>query len=161
MTVTAPQGFRAAGVAAGLKESGGADVAIVLNDGPSSAAAGVFTANRVKAAPVIWSQQVLAGGQLRGVVLNSGGANACTGPAGFADTHQTAEHLAAVMSVDRTAAPGAAGGSAAGGSVGGSAAGGSLGSAVGGGAAGATEIGPVQGGAALLGAGAVAAGEIA
>ena len=98
MTVTAPQGFRAAGVAAGLKESGGADVAIVLNDGPSSAAAGVFTANRVKAAPVIWSQQVLAGGQLRGVVLNSGGANACTGPAGFADTHHTAEHLARVMS---------------------------------------------------------------
>src|ERR1022692_1008226 len=97
MTVTAPQGFRAAGVAAGLKESGGADVAIVLNDGPSSAAAGVFTANRVKAAPVIWSQQVLAGGQLRGVVLNSGGANACTGPAGFADTHHTAEHLAKVL----------------------------------------------------------------
>src|SRR5450755_2153933 len=98
MTVTAPQGFRAAGVAAGLKESGGADVAIVLNDGPSSAAAGVFTANRVKAAPVIWSQQVLAGGQLRRVVLNSGGANACTGPAGFADTRHTAEHLARVMS---------------------------------------------------------------
>jgi len=98
MTVTAPQGFRAGGVAAGLKESGDADVAVVINDGPSSAAAGVFTSNRVKAAPVIWSQQVLAGGQLRGVVLNSGGANACTGPAGFADTHHTAEHLARVLS---------------------------------------------------------------
>jgi glutamate N-acetyltransferase/amino-acid N-acetyltransferase len=98
MTVTSPRGFSAAGVAAGLKESGGTDVAVVINDGPSCAAAGVFTSNRVKAAPVLWSQQVLLGGRLRGVVLNSGGANACTGPAGFADTHQTAEHLAAVMS---------------------------------------------------------------
>jgi glutamate N-acetyltransferase/amino-acid N-acetyltransferase len=98
MTVTAPCGFRAAGVAAGLKESGGADVAIVLNDGPSCAAAAVFTSNRVKAAPVMWSQQVVAGGKVRGVVLNSGGANACTGPAGFADTHHTAEHLAKIWS---------------------------------------------------------------
>ena len=98
MTVTAPQGFRAAGVAAGLKASGGADVAVVINDGPSRAAAGVFTSNRVQAAPVLWSRQVLAAGQLRAVVLNSGGANACTGPAGFADTHHTAEHLAAVLS---------------------------------------------------------------
>jgi glutamate N-acetyltransferase / amino-acid N-acetyltransferase len=97
MTVTSPRGFSAAGVAAGIKESGGADVAVVINDGPSCAAAGVFTSNRVKAAPVLWSQQVLLGGRLRGVVLN---ANACTGPAGFADTHQTAEHLAAVMSSD-------------------------------------------------------------
>ena len=98
MTVTAPSGFRAAGVAAGLKNSGGADVAVVINDGPSLAAAGVFTSNRVKAAPVLWSQQVLAGGQVRAVALNSGGANACTGPAGFADTHHTAEHLAKVLS---------------------------------------------------------------
>jgi glutamate N-acetyltransferase/amino-acid N-acetyltransferase len=97
MTVTAPRGFRAAGVAAGIKESGGADVAVVINDGPSRAAAAVFTSNRVKAAPVLWSQQVLAGGQLRAVVLNSGGANACTGPAGFADTHHTAEHLAKIL----------------------------------------------------------------
>ena len=97
MTVTAPSGFRAAGVAAGIKASGGADVAVVINDGPSRAAAGVFTSNRVKAAPVRWSQQVLLGGQLRAVVLNSGGANACTGPAGFADTHHTAEHLAKVL----------------------------------------------------------------
>jgi glutamate N-acetyltransferase / amino-acid N-acetyltransferase len=97
MTVTAPGGFRAAGVAAGIKESGSADVAVVINDGPSRAAAGVFTSNRVKAAPVVWSQQVLRGGQLRAVVLNSGGANACTGPGGFADTHHTAEHLAKVL----------------------------------------------------------------
>ncbi len=97
MTVTAPTGFRAAGVAAGLKDSGAADVAVVINDGPSLAAAGVFTSNRVKAAPVLWSQQVLAGGQVRAVALNSGGANACTGPAGFADTHHTAEHLAKVL----------------------------------------------------------------
>jgi glutamate N-acetyltransferase/amino-acid N-acetyltransferase len=72
-------------------------VAVVVNDGPSRAAAGVFTTNRVKAAPVLWSQQVLTSGQLRAVVLNSGGANACTGPAGFQDTHATAEHLAQLL----------------------------------------------------------------
>jgi glutamate N-acetyltransferase / amino-acid N-acetyltransferase len=99
MTVTSPLGFRAAGVAAGIKASGSPDVAVVINDGPSAAAAGVFTSNRVKAAPVLWSQQVLAGGAVRAVVLNSGGANACTGPAGFQDTHQTAEHLAALLGV--------------------------------------------------------------
>jgi glutamate N-acetyltransferase/amino-acid N-acetyltransferase len=93
MSVTAAAGFRAAAVAAGLKPSG-RDVAVVVNDGPGSAAAGVFTANRVKAAPVLWSQQVLSYGSLRAVVLNSGGANACTGPAGFQDTHRSAEHLA-------------------------------------------------------------------
>jgi glutamate N-acetyltransferase/amino-acid N-acetyltransferase len=95
--VTAATGFRAAGVAAGLKSSGGSDVAVVVNDGPRVAAAGVFTANRVKAAPVLWSQQVLTGGVVRAVALNSGGANACTGPAGFQDTHATAEHLAALL----------------------------------------------------------------
>jgi glutamate N-acetyltransferase / amino-acid N-acetyltransferase len=99
MTVTSPLGFRAAGVAAGIKESGDPDVAVVINDGPLTAAAGVFTSNRVKAAPVLWSQQVLAGGNVRAVALNSGGANACTGPAGFQDTHQTAEHLAAILGV--------------------------------------------------------------
>jgi glutamate N-acetyltransferase / amino-acid N-acetyltransferase len=99
MTVTSPRGFRAAGVAAGIKESGAPDVAVVINDGPSAAAAGVFTANRVKAAPVLWSQQVVAGQTVRAVVLNSGGANACTGPAGFADTHQTAEHVADLLDV--------------------------------------------------------------
>jgi glutamate N-acetyltransferase / amino-acid N-acetyltransferase len=97
VSVTTPRGFRAAGVTAGLKESGQPDVAVVINDGPSAAAAGVFTTNRVKAAPVVWSQQVLRGGQVRAVVLNSGGANACTGPAGFADTHHTAEYLAKVL----------------------------------------------------------------
>src|SRR5262252_2199238 len=97
MSVTSPLGFRAAGVAAGIKESGTPDVAVVINDGPGAAAAGVFTANRVKAAPVLWSQQVLAGHAVRAVVLNSGGANACTGPAGFQDTHATAEHVAAAL----------------------------------------------------------------
>ena len=89
-----PQGFRAAGVTAGLKDSGSPDLALVVNDGPLSAAAGVFTANRVKAAPVLWSQQVLSAGQVEAVVLNSGGANACTGPEGFGDTHRTAEAVA-------------------------------------------------------------------
>jgi glutamate N-acetyltransferase/amino-acid N-acetyltransferase len=97
MSVTAPQGFRAAGVTAGLKESGQPDVAVVLNDGPSRAAAAVFTSNRVQAAPVLWTRQVVSGGRVRAVVLNSGGANACTGPAGFQDTHATAEHLAAAI----------------------------------------------------------------
>jgi len=99
MSVTAPAGFRAAGIAAGIKESGQPDVAVVVNDGPSAAAAGVFTANRVKAAPVLWTQQVIRGGRVRAVVLNSGGANACTGPAGFGDTHHTAERLSKALSV--------------------------------------------------------------
>jgi glutamate N-acetyltransferase/amino-acid N-acetyltransferase len=95
VSVTAAGGFRAAGVTAGLKLSGLRDVALVVNDGPYFGAAGVFTTNRVQAAPVLWSRQVLAGGRLRAVVLNSGGANACTGPRGFGDTHHTAEHVAA------------------------------------------------------------------
>ncbi|WP_367133055.1 MULTISPECIES: bifunctional glutamate N-acetyltransferase/amino-acid acetyltransferase ArgJ [Streptomyces] len=97
MSVTAAKGFAAEGVAAGIKESGDADLALVVNRGPRLAAAGVFTANRVKAAPVLWSQQVLKGGQVSAVVLNSGGANACTGPEGFADTHATAEKAAEVL----------------------------------------------------------------
>ncbi|OLT35721.1 bifunctional ornithine acetyltransferase/N-acetylglutamate synthase [Actinomadura sp. CNU-125] len=97
MSVTAPQGFRAAGIVAGLKDSGTRDLALVVNDGPSRAAAGVFTRNRVKAAPVLWSEQVLKGGRVHAVVLNSGGANACTGPAGFQDTHATAEKVAAAL----------------------------------------------------------------
>ncbi|MCO8276607.1 bifunctional glutamate N-acetyltransferase/amino-acid acetyltransferase ArgJ [Actinoplanes sp. TRM 88003] len=97
MTVTHPKGFRASGVAAGLKPSGRLDVALVVNDGPDFTAAGVFTGNRVKAAPVLWSQQVLKGGIVRAVVLNSGGANACTGSQGFRDTHATAEHTATVL----------------------------------------------------------------
>jgi glutamate N-acetyltransferase/amino-acid N-acetyltransferase len=99
VTVTTPGGFRAAGIAAGLKSSGAADVAIVVNDGPDAAAAGVFTGNRVKAAPVLWSQQVVKGGVVRAVVLNSGGANACTGPRGFQDTHATAEHAAGLLAL--------------------------------------------------------------
>jgi glutamate N-acetyltransferase/amino-acid N-acetyltransferase len=94
-----PKGFRAAGVAAGLKSGGGLDVALVVNDGPLASAAGVFTSNRVKAAPVLWSVQVLRGGVLRAVVLNSGGANACTGPAGFQDTHTTAERAAGRLDI--------------------------------------------------------------
>ncbi|WP_371522591.1 bifunctional glutamate N-acetyltransferase/amino-acid acetyltransferase ArgJ [Kitasatospora sp. NBC_01300] len=94
MGVTAAKGFRAAGVTAGIKASGTPDLALVVNDGPALAAAGVFTANRVKAAPVVWSEQVLKGGQVSAVVLNSGGANACTGPLGFQDTHATAEKVA-------------------------------------------------------------------
>jgi glutamate N-acetyltransferase/amino-acid N-acetyltransferase len=97
LSVTAPLGFRAAGVAAGLKQSGQPDVAVVLNDGPSRAVAAVFTSNRVQAAPVTWTRQVVKGGRVRAVVLNSGGANACTGPLGFQDTHATAEHLAAAI----------------------------------------------------------------
>jgi glutamate N-acetyltransferase/amino-acid N-acetyltransferase len=98
MSVTASQGFRAAGVTAGLKQSGDRDVAVVINDGPSRAAAAVFTANRVHAAPVKWSRQVVSGGRVRAVVLNSGGANACTGPLGFQDTHATAERLGTALS---------------------------------------------------------------
>jgi glutamate N-acetyltransferase / amino-acid N-acetyltransferase len=97
LSVTAPQGFRAAGVMAGLKTTRDPDVAVVLNDGPSRSAAAVFTSNRVQAAPVTWTRQVVSGGRVQAVVLNSGGANACTGPAGFQDTHATAEHLAAAI----------------------------------------------------------------
>ncbi|MEU8517137.1 bifunctional glutamate N-acetyltransferase/amino-acid acetyltransferase ArgJ [Kitasatospora sp. NPDC048722] len=98
--VTAAKGFRAAGVTAGIKASGTPDLALVVNDGPSFAAAGVFTANRVKAAPVLWSEQVLKGGLVSAVVLNSGGANACTGPLGFQDTHATAEKAAEELKVN-------------------------------------------------------------
>jgi glutamate N-acetyltransferase/amino-acid N-acetyltransferase len=98
MSVTHPKGFRAAGVAAGLKDSG-SDVALVVNDGPGDAAAGVFTRNRVKAAPVLWSEQVLAGQRVKAVVLNAKYANACTGPAGFQITHATAEAVAAAQGI--------------------------------------------------------------
>ena len=99
MSVVAAKGFRAAGVSAGLKASGGRDVALVVNDGPSEVAAAVFTRNRIQAAPVLWSRRAVADGRVRAVVLNSGGANACTGPDGFADTHRTAEHVAAVLGI--------------------------------------------------------------
>jgi glutamate N-acetyltransferase / amino-acid N-acetyltransferase len=96
--VTAPAGFRAAGISAGIKATGALDLALVFNEGPDYAAAAVFTRNKVKAAPVLWSQQVLTTGRLRAVILNSGGANACTGPGGFQDTHATAEAVAAALS---------------------------------------------------------------
>ncbi len=91
MSVTAAQGFRAAGVAAGLKSTGAADVAVVVNDGPTQSAAAVFTSNRCKANPVLWSEEAIKGGTARAVAINSGGANCYTGADGFAITHQTAE----------------------------------------------------------------------
>ncbi|MGA5447110.1 bifunctional glutamate N-acetyltransferase/amino-acid acetyltransferase ArgJ [Streptomyces umbrinus] len=97
MSVTAAKGFTASGIAAGIKENGNPDLALVVNNGPRLAATGVFTSNRVKAAPVLWSEQVLKGGLVSAVVLNSGGANACTGPKGFQDTHATAEKVAEVL----------------------------------------------------------------
>ncbi|MCT1386456.1 bifunctional glutamate N-acetyltransferase/amino-acid acetyltransferase ArgJ [Brachybacterium sp. p3-SID1565] len=99
MTITRPRGFRAAAAAAGIKATGALDLALVVNDGPRDTAAAVFTANRVQAAPVLWSRQAIADGRSRAVVLNSGGANACTGPEGFADTHRTAEHTAQQLGI--------------------------------------------------------------
>ncbi|MCI9887389.1 bifunctional glutamate N-acetyltransferase/amino-acid acetyltransferase ArgJ [Micrococcales bacterium 31B] len=97
MSVTAAQGFTAAGVAAGLKSTGKPDVSLVVNTGPEKVAAGVFTTNRICAAPVLWSRQAIADGRLDAVILNSGGANACTGSPGFLDSHRTAEHVAAQL----------------------------------------------------------------
>ncbi|EPH43662.1 bifunctional glutamate N-acetyltransferase/amino-acid acetyltransferase ArgJ [Streptomyces aurantiacus] len=102
MSVTAAQGFSAAGVAAGIKSNGNPDVALIVNNGPRRSAAGVFTSNRVKAAPVVWSEQVLRVGTVSAVVLNSGGANACTGPEGFQDTRATAEKVAASLAGHRS-----------------------------------------------------------
>jgi glutamate N-acetyltransferase/amino-acid N-acetyltransferase len=99
MSVTAPQGFRAAGVTAGLKPSGTKDLALVVNDGPSFASASVFTANRCKANPVLWSQEVVKDGVVRAVVLNSGGANCYTGAEGFATTHAVAERVASGLGI--------------------------------------------------------------
>jgi glutamate N-acetyltransferase/amino-acid N-acetyltransferase len=97
--VALPRGFRAAGVTAGLKASGRPDLALIVNDGPDHHAAAVFTSNRVEAAPVTWSRQVVSDGRVDAVVLNSGGANACTGSPGFLDTHRTAEHVAEVLGI--------------------------------------------------------------
>jgi glutamate N-acetyltransferase/amino-acid N-acetyltransferase len=94
-----PQGFRSASIAAGLKSTGALDLTLIENQGPKFNAAAVFTTNKVVAAPVIWSRQVAKGGIVRAVVLNSGGANACTGPQGFADTHKTAEHVGQLLTV--------------------------------------------------------------
>ncbi|BCW47664.1 bifunctional glutamate N-acetyltransferase/amino-acid acetyltransferase ArgJ [Arthrobacter sp. StoSoilB13] len=99
MTITAPKGFRASGIKAGIKASGNPDLALVVNDGPRKSAAAVFTSNRVAAAPVHWSRQVVSDGRVDAVILNSGGANACTGPQGFQNTHATAEKVAEVLGV--------------------------------------------------------------
>lgn len=98
MSVTAAQGFVASGVVAGIKSTGAKDVSVVVNEGPSKVAAGVFTTNRIEAAPVTWSREVVSDGRADAVILNSGGANACTGPEGFVDTHRTAEHVAHALS---------------------------------------------------------------
>jgi glutamate N-acetyltransferase/amino-acid N-acetyltransferase len=94
-----PLGFRSASIAAGLKSTGALDLTLIENQGPQFASAAVFTTNKVVAAPVTWSRQVAKGGTVRAVVLNSGGANACTGPQGFADTHRTAEHVGQMLNV--------------------------------------------------------------
>src|SRR5690348_8221078 len=100
MSVTSARGFRAAGTAAGLKSGGAMDVALVVNDGPRDASAAVFTSNRCKANPVLWSERAIADGRLRAVVLNSGGANCYTGAEGFQVTHATAEEAARLNTLD-------------------------------------------------------------
>ncbi|WP_028049792.1 bifunctional glutamate N-acetyltransferase/amino-acid acetyltransferase ArgJ [Cellulomonas sp. URHD0024] len=97
--VTAAAGFQASGVVAGLKSSGRPDLALVVNEGPSQVAAAVFTTNRVVGAPVVWSRQAVADGVVSAVVLNSGGANVCTGPDGFLDVHRTAEKVGAILEI--------------------------------------------------------------
>ncbi|MGO4679166.1 bifunctional glutamate N-acetyltransferase/amino-acid acetyltransferase ArgJ [Microbacterium sp. 2MCAF23] len=99
MSVTAPQGFEAAGVVAGLKSTGKPDVALVVNRGPRKVGAAVFTSNRAKANPIIWSQEVVKDGIVEAVVLNSGGANCFTGPFGFQTSHLTAERAAELLGV--------------------------------------------------------------
>ncbi|MBS1697469.1 MAG: bifunctional glutamate N-acetyltransferase/amino-acid acetyltransferase ArgJ [Actinobacteria bacterium] len=99
MSVTAPQGFEAAGVVAGLKSTGKPDVAVVVNRGPRKVGAAVFTSNRSKANPIIWSQEVVKDGVVEAVVLNSGGANCFTGAFGFQTSHLTAEHAADLLGV--------------------------------------------------------------
>ena len=99
MTITTPAGFRAAATAAGLKSTGASDMALVVNDGPTHASASVFTSNRCKANPVLWSQEVVKDGTVRAVVLNSGGANCYTGAEGFQTTHAVAERVAEKLGV--------------------------------------------------------------
>ncbi|MBT2500427.1 bifunctional glutamate N-acetyltransferase/amino-acid acetyltransferase ArgJ [Agromyces sp. ISL-38] len=99
MTVTTPAGFEAAGIAAGIKRSGALDLALIVNRGPSQAAAAVFTSNRAKANPILWSEQVIDDGQVSAIVLNSGGANCFTGPEGFQVTHRTAEAAASALAI--------------------------------------------------------------
>src|SRR5690349_18372810 len=99
MSVTHPAGFVASGVPAGLKSTGAKDLALVVNQGPSFDSATVFTANRCKANPVLWSQEVVKDGTVKAVVLNSGGANCYTGPEGFQTTHAVAEKVASGLGV--------------------------------------------------------------
>ncbi len=102
MSVTTPKGFTAAGVTAGIKASGRPDLALVVNNGPDAHAAAVFTSNAFKAAPVVWSADAVADGRLTAVVLNSGGANACTGRAGLEDARQMAAWTSASLGCDAT-----------------------------------------------------------
>ncbi len=99
MSVTTPSGFLASGVAAGLKSTGAQDLALVVNTGPEFSSATVFTANRCKANPVLWSQEVVKDGIVKAVVLNSGGANCYTGAEGFQTTHAVAEKVADCLAI--------------------------------------------------------------
>lgn len=99
MSVTFAGGFLASGVACGLKSSGNKDVALVVNQGPLKAAAAVFTTNRAKANPILWSQEVIKDGQVEAILLNSGGANCYTGAQGFQTTHESAELVAKSLEV--------------------------------------------------------------
>jgi glutamate N-acetyltransferase/amino-acid N-acetyltransferase len=99
VSTTTPRGFVASGVTAGLKPSGSKDLALVVNQGPAFASASVFTSNRCKANPVLWSQEVVKDGVVRAVVLNSGGANCYTGAEGFQTTHAVAERVAAGLGI--------------------------------------------------------------
>ncbi|MDQ0575025.1 bifunctional glutamate N-acetyltransferase/amino-acid acetyltransferase ArgJ [Agromyces albus] len=99
MTVTTPAGFEAAGIAAGIKRSGALDLALIVNRGPSQSAAAVFTSNRAKANPILWSERVIDDGHVSAIVLNSGGANCFTGPEGFQVTHRTAEAAASALAI--------------------------------------------------------------
>jgi len=97
-----PKGFHVAGLAAGIKSSGAKDLALIVNVGRHKTGSAVFTKNRMTAAPVIWSKQVVSDGRIDAVLINSGGANACTGPDGFADTHKSAEYVANQLGVSAT-----------------------------------------------------------
>jgi glutamate N-acetyltransferase/amino-acid N-acetyltransferase len=94
-----PRGFKGAGISAGIKSSGAKDLALIVNEGPQVFGTAVFTSNQVVAAPVIWSREVIKDHSVAAVLLNSGGANACTGPEGFADTHQSAEAVAETLGI--------------------------------------------------------------
>ena len=97
-----PKGFHVAGLAAGIKSSGAKDLALIVNVGRNKSGSAVFTKNRITAAPVIWSKQVVSDGRIDAVLINSGGANACTGPEGFADTHKSAEYVANQLGISAT-----------------------------------------------------------